>query len=235
VNVSNQDLNSPWGIQFDYTDRIFDRKVMTASLTNRWIQKIINNKQESSYRTLAIWKVGQSYDFYQEQLNLSNKQPLSDLNSELYINFSPLQIYQRAIYFPYYNLTNTSTRVRISTLDNSHIEMGHLRSYNITIGQPVNTAQRVDDLLLQVKKQFSRFSVIARGTYDTNLQNDTGGTLKSYGIAGQIKLPGDCWYLTITQYRIQRGDSISTFNFDFVWDPKQSPMVPESFLAQIGF
>jgi len=235
VNVSDQDLNSPWGIQFDYNDRIFDRKVMTASLTNRWIQKVDQKDLSSQYRTLAVWRLGQSYDFYQEQLNMNNKQPLSDLNSELHININQLQIYQRATYFPYYNLTNSSTRFRYSTQDNSYFEVGHLRSYNITLGQPVNTSQRVDDLTLQIKKQFSRFSFVARGTYDTNIKNDTGGTLKSYGIAGQIKLPGDCWYLTITQYRIQRGDSVSTFNFDFVWDPKQSPAVPERFLSQIGF
>jgi LPS-assembly protein len=235
VNISDQDLNSPWGLQFDYTDRIFDRKVMIGSITNRWIQKNGSNNTSQNYRTLAIWRLSQSYDFYQEQINSSKRQPLSDLNSELIINFNRLHLYQRAVYFPYYNLANTSTRLHYDAEDNSYYELGHLRSYNITLGQPVKTSQRIDDLIVQFKKQFSRFSVIARGTYDTNLQNDTGGTLKSYGIAGQIKLPGDCWYLTITQYRIQRGDSISTFNFDFVWDPKQTPTVPESFLRQIGF
>jgi len=235
VNVSDQDLNSPWGLQFDYTDRIFDRKVMTAGITNRWIKKSEAPDDGQNYRTLAIWRLGQSYDFYQEQLNIPNRQPLSDLNSELMINLDNFHVYQRAIYFPYYNLTNTSTRIRFISEDSSYYEIGHLRSYNITLGQPVNVSQRIDDLIVQFKKQFSRFSIIARGTYDTNLENDTGGTLKSYGLAAQVKLPGDCWYLTITQYRIQRGDSISTFNFDFVWDPKQSPTVPESFLTQIGF
>lgn len=235
VNVSDQDLNSPWGLQFDYSDRVFDRKVLIAGVTNRWIQKVQNSDNTQSYQTLAIWRIGQSYDFYQDQLNLSNRQPLGDLNSELLLNFQQIQLYQRAIYFPYYNLTNSSSRIRYSAEDNSYYEIGYLRSYNITLGQPVNTSQRIDDLILQFRKQFSRFSIIARGTYDTNLENDTGGTLKSFGIAGQIKLPGDCWYLTITQYRIQRGDSISTFNFDFVWDPKQTPSVPETFLSQIGF
>jgi LPS-assembly protein len=235
VNVSNQDLNSPWGLQFDYGDRVFDRKVVTAGLTNRWIEKYELEDSSTQYRTLAIWRLSQSYDFYQEKLNLPYRQPLSDLNSELFLNLNQIHLYQRAIYFPYYDLANTSTRFRYNPGDGSYYELGHLRSYNITLGQPVNTSQRIDDLIFQFKKQFSQFSLIARGTYDLNLENNTGGKLKSLGFAGQVKLPGDCWYLTLIHYKVQQGDSISTLNFDFVWDPKQSPSIPESFLNQIGF
>lgn len=236
TNISNNDLNSPWGLQFDYYDRVFDRKLLNFGLVNKWVEKISSEDKPNQYVTRAIWRLGQSYDFYQEEIHAENPQPLSDLNSELMFYFDKFELYQRASYFPYYSVTNLSSRIRFPFERDSFIELSHLRSYNnLTPGQSIDVNQRTEDVTLYIKKNFLNFAVLGRGTWDTNLSNLSGGKLKSIGFSAQIKLPGDCWYLTIAQYQVTGGDSVFKFNFDFIWDPEKRPSLPEEFLNQIGF
>lgn len=235
INISDADLNAPWGLQFDYHDRIFDRKVAMAGVTNRWIERETRADGSTSYFTRAIWRISQSYDFYQQELKKDISQPLGDLHSELVVNMSRFIFIQSATYFPYFGVTNISSRVRAPMEAGAYIELSHLNSYSISPGQALNRDNRIDDFTLQLQKQFRNFGVIARGTYDNNSQSATGNRFKSFGVASQVKLPGECWYLTLTHYRLLRGDTFSTINFDFIWDPKQQPILSDGFLNQMGF
>ncbi|MCS6839109.1 MAG: hypothetical protein NZ480_09760, partial [Bdellovibrionaceae bacterium] len=235
ANVSDQDLNAPWGLHFDYYDRVFDRKVVSAELINRWIEKIYDENNNPSYVTRVHWRLSQGYDFYQTEIELPNRQPLSELASDLHINLDRLQIYQRSTYFPYHHVTNSSTRVRYQTTMGDYLDLGYLRAYSVTPGESVIADQRIEDGIVEFKKAFPYFSIIARGTYDLNPHSPTAYSFKSAGFSSQFRLPGNCWYLTLTHYRLPRGDGITLINFDFLWDPKQKPPLPENFLAQIGF
>ncbi len=237
INISDQDLNSPWGLQFDYHDRVFDRKVVTTSILNKWTRKSFLNQNENSnsYQTLATWRLSQSYDLYQEELSLTTKEPLSDLSSELSLYLNQFRIYQKASYYPYQNISNHSTRARYILPSQDFIEISHLLSYNITPGKETDPKLRTEDTTLYFKHQFYHSTLLARGTWDGNYSNQTGGRLKSAGISAQLSLPGDCWYLTLAHYQITGGDSVTRINFDFIWDPKKRPTVPEDFFTQIGF
>lgn len=236
ANISNQDLNSPWGLQFDYYDRVFDRKVITAGVTNKWVERIrIPNSEQVAYKTRALWRLRQSYDFYQAELNSSRSQPLGDLNSELILSLDRFNLYQSATYYPYNDVTNVSSRVRIPGKRNSFYEIAHLLSYNVTPGQEVIRSNRTEDLTLYAKNQFDSISFLARGTWDINMDRNNSGRLKSIGWSAQVKLPGDCWYITFAQYQVTGGDSIVKINFDFIWDPNHKPGLPEDFVNQIGF
>jgi LPS-assembly protein len=234
-NISDTDLLSPFGIQFDYNDRVYDRKLMTFALTNKLIQKrwIQGNPE---YRQVVSWKLAQSYDFYQAESDSSVKQPYSDLLSDLRVNFDSLQIYQRANYFPYQQVTNSSTRVRLLNSSGDFAEIAHLLSYNISPGQEADPNTRTEDYTFSLRKNLSFVEFLGRVTYDINPPAGKEDVrFKSYGYGAQVKLPGDCWYFTITQYRITGGDNNFKVNFDFIWDGTKKPTLPESLLDSFGF
>lgn len=234
-HLSDSDLGSPYGIQFDYNDRVYDRKLMTFGFTNKLTQKrwVQGNPE---YRQVVFWKLAQSYDFYQAESNSDTKQPLSDVFSVLRVNFDSVEAYQRANYFPYQQVTNSSTRVRLKNELNDFIELSHLISYNITPGQEADITGRTEDLTLSVRKTFSYLDLMGRTTYDVNPQpGREDQRFKSYGYGAQVKLPGDCWFFTITQYRTTGGDDNFRLNFDFIWDGQKKPALPEDLLNNLGF
>lgn len=237
-NISDSDINGPYGLQFDYNDRVYDRKLMTFALTNRLIQKrwVRGNPE---YRQAVSWRLAQSYDFYQAESNIDErrKQPWSDLLSDLNVNFDYVRIYQKANYYRYQNVTNSSTRIRLLNAANDFIEFGYLSQYNdIAPGQDVNAINKTDDYSFSVRKNFSYLELLGRVVYDNSVAaRDQDRQFKSYGYGAQVKLPGDCWYFTIQQYRITGGDNNFKLNFDFIWDGQKRPTLPESLLDSFGF
>jgi len=234
-NISNLDLNSPWGLQFDYFDRVSTRKMATAGLYQEWIENQTDTTKSNKQITRATWSLEQSYDFYQAERSGPNRQPLSELISHLNVFADSVHFYGRLIYFPYQYVSNTSSFLSFPFESGEKLVLGHNRFYNLTPGQPVNPQTRIEDGILELRKQARSFYVLSRMTYDLNPDSPTAYTFKSYGAAVQMRLPGNCWYVTLTHYKVLAGDSITFVNFDFLWDPKQTPKVDDSFLAQIGF
>ncbi|MFN7729105.1 MAG: LPS-assembly protein LptD [Bdellovibrio sp.] len=237
-NVSDADINGPYGVQFDYNDRIYDRKLATLALTNRLIQKRWLHGNPD-YRQVVSWRLAQSYDFYQAESSIDDrrKQPWSDLLSDLRVNFDSVQIYQRANYYPSQQVTNSSTRVRLRNQSDDFVELGYLLLYNdIAPGQEVDPDKKTEDYTLSVRKNFSFVELLGRVVYDVNPPAaNAEQRFKSYGYGAQVKLPGDCWYFTITQYRITGGDNNFKVNFDFIWDGQKKPSLPEGLLDSFGF
>lgn len=231
-SISDVDLNSPYGLQFDYNDRVYDRKLVTFAVVNRLIEKIWNNNTPS-YRQFLSWRLAQSYDAYQAE-NRDDPQPFSDILSDLKVNLQFLEVYQRANYYPYQNVANTSTRLRYNARSRDFIQVAHILSYAISPGQDVDRSTRTEDLTLTLKKGFSWFDIVGKLTYDINPAPGVE-RLKSWGYGAQLKLPGDCWYVNLTHYRITGGDTNFKFNFAFIWDGQEKPSLPETLLDSFGF
>src|SRR5262249_321616 len=76
-SVSDSDLNGPAGLQFDYNDRVYDRKLVTFGITNKLTRKTWQDGAPT-YLQFLTWKLAQSYDVYQSEKNATNGQPQSD-------------------------------------------------------------------------------------------------------------------------------------------------------------
>lgn len=227
-NISDGDLNSPYGIQFDYGDRVFERKVVTMAVTNRVISKQWQG-DTPTYRQDLYWRLSQSYDFYQAESNLANRQPWSDLESDLKLNLDQFSIYQQVMYYPYHQATNASSRIRYNFLSGDFLQLAHNYIYQIVPAQPLNPDTLTHNLTLSARATYRIFDLLGKVTYTKNpLTGD--GSFTSYGYGLIIKLPGDCWHFRIVQYRPPAGDNAFDFSFDFNWDGSKKAQIPEEFL-----
>lgn len=230
--VSDNDLNGPAGLQFDYNDRVYDRKLVTFGLTNKFTRKSWTDGAPV-YLQFISWKLAQSFDVYSSERN-PNGQPLSDLLSDLRVTLDRFQIYQRANYYPYQRVTNTSTRLRVNNELKDFFQTEHILSYTISPGKDVDVATRTEDLILSAKKNIRWIDFVGKLTYNLN-PAENKSPLKSWGYGAQIKLPGDCLYFNITNYQITGGDRNFLLNVAFIWDGKERPPLSETILAGYGF
>ena len=226
-NISDSDLNSPYGLQFDYYDRTYASKIATLTFANFLIRKHWVNDQPI-YSQFLTWKLSQSFDVSQSEGNYPN-QPWSDIDSEFSVNFSRFLFIQSTDYFPYNQFYNSNTRLRLIS-GNDFIEAGYVLTTNIVPGQPVNISGQTNQVLLTLKKSLQYLDVVARVVYDENAANSGSQYVNSYGVATQFRLPGDCWYFDFMIYRPPAGleNTIVTFNFSF--DGSKRPTLPESVL-----
>jgi len=231
-NVSDSDLNSPYGLQFDYLDRTYERKLITFALTNRFIRKSVG-PQKSEYKQFFSWRLAQSYDFYQAEGN-SPREAYSDISSDLALLLDRIHFYQRMNYFPYQVVTNSSSRVRLLNEDGDFVQLGYNISYNITPGQIVDATTRTEQYSLTFKKSVRYLDLLSKIIYDLN-PSKPDQPVNSYGIGAQLRLPGECWYIRVIQYRPTGGEDNVKFTFDFSFDGQKKEALPESLIETFSF
>ena len=231
-SVSDADLNGPYGLQFDYNDRVYQRRLATFSITNRLIKKSWNGDR-AAYKQALFWRLAQSYDFYQAELNIPNRQPLSDLSSDFRLDLDNFQIFQRANYFPFQQVTNISSRLRWTLINGDFAQLGHTLSYPISAGQEVDQSRRTEEYTVTLRKVLGIGEILGRVSLDASPSATNSERLKSYGYVARLKLPGDCWYFNFTQYRTPGGFDTTSFTFDFSWDGSPKPSIPESLLESL--
>lgn len=235
-NISDADLTSPYGLQFDYTDRILERKLVSYGITNKLTERVSSPSGKVNYRQFLTWRVAQTYDIAQQESDLVGKQPYSDILSDLIVTRDRLQLYQTLNHFPYQSVTNQSTRMRYSDLVGDFAEVGYSQSYNIAANQTVRINERKEEVSLSVKKSVSVFDLVGKVGFDLNPpDNRRDNVPASYGYALQLRLPGECWYFYILQYRTAGGDNKFRFSFDFSFDGKKKPPLSESIFELFGF
>ena len=234
-NISDADLNGPYGLQFDYNDRIVDRKLLTFAITNKFVEKKTLRPGADEYKQFIVWRLAQSYDAYRAESDFANSQPYSDIVSDLSVDMDLLQIYQHANYYPYQKVTNSSTRVRFLNYKGDFIELGYLLTYTIPPGES-RTGDRKEESSLTLKKSIKYVDFIGRATYDYNPPaTSPSRRISSYGYGAQLRMPGECWYFTIIQYRAAGGDNNFKFSFDFSFDGQKKAGLSNKLLDEFGF
>jgi LPS-assembly protein len=230
-NVSDSDLHSANGIQFDTNDRVSDRKLYTFALVNRWISK----EWElgiPTYHQFLTWRLAQSYDAFQAEKD-PDSLPWSDLLSDVQLNIGTYQVYYRANYFYHHQRANEDLRLRYLFPAGDYVEIGHVLQHPGIGGRAdiVNKA-RSENYSLSFRKDLPFANVLGQFTYNANVTDDSD-PLKSWGYGAQFKLPGDCWFLTFKQFKVTGGERISRIDFEFFFDGNSKPKLDESFLAQL--
>lgn len=229
-SLMESDILQPYGVPFDYNDRIFDRKLVTFAITNKLIQKkFLPGAPE--YRQNFYWRLAQSYDLYQDEIGLERKQSLSDISSEFKVNLDDYQMYQKVSYSPVYAVFDGSTRVRYTNKRGDFVQVQHDIVHNKI---PTDITRRsTEDYTFLVRRSARYIDFLGRATLNAIPQpNQAGVPLKSVGYGAQFKLPGECWNFTIVQVRTTEGGNSTDFLFDFAWAGKPVPVLPEDLLSR---
>lgn len=235
--VTDKDLAGPYGLQFDYNDRVFDRGLVTFALNNKLVQKKWNG-DTPNYLQVASLKVFQSYDTYQANLRNATRSPWSELTAVLDVRFDRIQTYSILNYFPDQNVSNISSRVRLNNDYGQFFQVQLTKTYTIVPGQPVDPKARTEDYTFGAGFISKYLNLMGKFVYDANW--DTGNSddkikIKSWAYVAQIKPPGDCWAINIIHYLPTAGEVKIAFSFDFSWDGIPKPPLPPDTLDLYGF
>lgn len=229
--VSDQDLNTPFGLQFDFNDRIFDRKLVTFALTNKLTQKKWEN-DNPQYLQFFSWRLAQSYDAFQDEKNEINKQPYSDVSSDLRLTLPNLQFLNQLNYYPYQHVTKTISTIRYENSRSDAASIRYENSYNISPGKEVDRSTRTEEYKLILRKYSKSIDFLATTVYDANPRNEKRFKLWAYGV--EIKIPGDCSSIQIFD-KIEDGKRDQNVVFGFVWDGQAKSTFINQLSAAIPF
>jgi LPS-assembly protein len=181
------------GVQFDYYDRITNRQLISAGLTNKLVQrKWVGG--EPVYNEIAKFKVTQSYDF--EQLRQTPKYPWSDLAATLSLRLHYFETDTTSRYFQYQNKINTSSTMQFHDDRGDAIAAGVTQ--NFLISEDLNEAypDRSENLSFGAKLVSKYF--VFNGQIDyLPIRWDVPGTykVKSWTAYPTFLPPGKCWGL----------------------------------------
>lgn len=230
--ISDLDIGSDFGVQFDYNDRVYDRNLVTLSLLNKVTEKRwVGDRPE--YRQIGYLKLAQSYDASQEGRSTEN---WSDLTATLDMRLDHFQTYSIFNYFPYQNVTNASSRVRLLNDKGQFFQVQLTRQYKITPGQPVDTSTRQEDYTFSAGFISRYINLMGKFVYDANwAEAENGKQIKSWAYIAQYKPPGDCMLITFIHEQVVGSDTRFKLNFEFTFDGTPKPPLPPEALDAYGF
>ncbi len=228
-SVSNKDFFGDYGIQFDYNDRLYDRSIITARVTNKLMKKSWSGGSPS-YENIMLWRLSQRYDAYQAS-QIKNSKPFSDIESILNIKLSNFNTYTKLNYFPYQKITDASSRVSVNDDRGNFAQLGLSRKYLISENGTYDRKERTEDYELLIGTSAKYVNFVGKTVYDANYAHST--RIKSWGYSFIIKPPGNCWSIYFFHNRTGNDDHTS-FQFDFLFDGKTSTQVSKESFNQYG-
>ncbi|MGZ3769035.1 MAG: LPS-assembly protein LptD [Bdellovibrio sp.] len=233
-SINDLDIAGDYSAQFDYNDRVYDRNLMTFAVTNkvtekRWIRGV------SEYRQIGYLKLAQSYDTTQVH-KTGVAEPWSDVSATLDVRLDNFQTYSIFNYFPYHNVTNSSSRVRVLNDKGHFAQLQLTRQYSITPGQAVDPSNRQEDYTISAGFVSKYMNLMGKFVYDANWGEAKGGKpIKSWAYIAQVKPPGDCMMVTFIHDQVTGGDTNFRLTFDFSYDGVAKPPLPPETLDTYGF
>ncbi len=201
-----------WGknkLQFDYNDRVSEKKLVTFSLTNRIMQKKWV-KNEPFYKEVFYLKLSQSYDFF--EVNKTNSKPWTRISADLKVRLKNLQISSDTGYDPYENALNNLSKIRASTDDGKFAEISYQHQLN-----------KNDNFSHQTRTEFASIGAGFRSRYldfvgnlEYSLVQDE---VRAWNYSAIVKPPGDCFKFIFTQRQaIDQADINSSFIPKFIFE-----------------
>lgn len=234
-NVSDGDLGTDYGLQWDYKDRVYDRGLVTFSVLNKFIEKKWIGDQPI-YKQFASFRLSQSYDAYQDSRNDGVKEPWSDIAAVLDLRLDNLETYSTINYFPYQKVANSSARVKFINDANQFLQVGLSQKNIIVAGQSTDPTARVEDYTISSGFQAKYFNFVGQFVYDANWKNaTTDRRFKSWAYLAEFKPPGECWIITFIHDQVTGGDTNFRISFNFTFDGKYKSNVSPDALSSYGF
>ena len=212
--IVDTDLNSPRGLQFDYADRIINRNTVSLVLTNRLVKKSFDT-DTPTYRQIASWKLGQTYDLDEAKKTAGPAYPWSNIYSVLDVRFKNIEANSDIRYFPYHRVANSTSRVRLMS-GPAYFETSFAQTFQITDDIDKAGQNRTDDIGFAAG--FVKRYLIFSGIIDLQRRNsptDQPLAVASYGALLTFIPPGNCWGIKLKVEQALADDLHVNVDFDY--------------------
>ncbi len=213
-------INNLDAIQFDYRDRVYDKNLVTYSLSNKILRKrYISGTPQ--YHQIISHKLSQSYDIHERNRDtLVDKQPWSEITSLLDLRFDFFETNWLAKYYPYQKETAHSARVKVFDSKDNYFQVIYSQDFLITGSNQINLSSKTRNLSFGTGIITKYADFVGETTF--NVINDS---LQSYRYGVRLKPPGDCWAITFTQEKQTDAQIEYDFNILFSFDGKFQPNI----------
>jgi LPS-assembly protein len=235
--LGDNDVSGTHGVQFDYSDRVYDRGLITFALNNKLVQKKWVGDLPQ-YFQIASLKIYQSYDTHQANLRDPSRTPWSDLTAILDMRFPQFQTDTTLTYLEDLARTNVNSRVRLLNEFGQFFQVQWTKTYQRPQqGQVVDLEKsRVEDYTFGAGFQSGYLNLMGKFVYNANWANTTPQKkITSWAYVAQLKPPGDCWVINFTQYLTTDGNIKLFVDFAFNYDGTPKPALPPEELDKYGF
>jgi LPS-assembly protein len=211
ANLTTSDFfdNVNNGLQFDYRDRVFDKRILFLGIANTLTEKYYT-PSGSQYSRFLTFRVGQSYDFNEAKRSTPN--PWSAITTLLDLRLKHFETLTVTETFPYANITNWSSRLKYNITERNYAEIQYVDRVTIDENnRPIDDSENQNiGLTLGVNSRYLGF----RGTSNYSFISKN---VLNWEYLAILKPPGDCWNIRFG-HRKTAGSDIETtlsFNFDF--------------------
>ncbi len=217
--ISDTDLGNPTtGVQFDYEDRTYEKRVLNYSLHNRLTRKSWANGS-ADYKTLALFELNQSYDF-NEATRPRNAHPWSAIDAKANIRLENFETYTTASFNPYARRTNTASRVKLMYTRQDYVQAFYTQNFQLN-----------EDDFTPIPNREVRNIGLGAGFITKYLEfdgrvnfSDITKQVHSWQYGVRIRPPGNCWLIQIQQTQVLGGDPTIRGSLNFNFGGETSPM-----------
>lgn len=207
--IADSDFNSANKIQFDYNDRVFNKRLIDLGFTNRLIRKRFVNG-EPEYRNVVNWRISQSYDFREAQ-SAHRPQPWSTINNILNVRLERFETYTTVNYYPYAGVTNTSARLKIMNEGGKRYgQLGYTHKYTITNDNIIDSGSETETINVGAGWVSKYFDFVGQVDYSSLTYK-----VQSWGYLATFKPPGECWGIIVDHKQLIGAAPTIFFNFNF--------------------
>lgn len=219
--INDDDFLKTNGVHFDYTDRIYDRNFITLQLSNKLVRKEWLDGQPN-YSQIALVKVSQSYDVYESYgTQGGTPRPLSELRAAIEVNVASFETNTVFLYQPYYNVTDTNSRVRFKQGSNFFETQYSFSHGLITNSNATNYAERKEQLNFTVGLERPYYTLAGTLSFQPVTEFNSTYRVSGWHYSLTIVPPGNCWSILIDHaHEIATNNTTLGFSFAFKFDGK---------------
>tara|TARA_B100000749_G_scaffold280899_1_gene281013 strand:+ start:93313 stop:95601 length:2289 start_codon:yes stop_codon:yes gene_type:complete len=203
----SESSNGAGKVQFDYNDRSFDVEVVRLGLINKVVRKRMTGNN-ADYKRLARFELFQYYDInhqktFENPLDSNDKpKPWTPLVAILNLNFDSFETYSISRYYPDADVTDLSTRLKFFNPLGNFIQLTYNRTYKIKDDFTANLGDTTETAGFGVGYKSKFFDILGNVAFPLNLDsNGQEYKQQEWSYLATIKPPGNCWSITLKQYK----------------------------------
>lgn len=220
--IADSDLNNDNRIQFDYADRVFEKRLVDFGITQYLVRKNVVNGS-GTYDNLVRFRVSQSYDIREASETSRTPQPWSWVNALLDVRLNHLQVVTASQYNPYARIANTVSRVRLVNDRMDYAEVGYSRSVLLDNNNAVIDNSATEYLTTGVGFTSRYLNLAAQMDYSVITKS-----VRAWKYIAQFLTPGQCWGIRLIQEQPIGAEPQFhiSFEFDFGGNEKKPKLPP---------
>ncbi|CAN5518049.1 hypothetical protein BH10BDE1_BH10BDE1_14230 [soil metagenome] len=213
--VSNADFYSAKGLQFDYDDRITQRNIVSALVTNRFIRKTWSG-DTPVYRQIISIKNGTSYEYDKNNV-ADGAANFSDIFTVVDARVEPFDTNTSVRYFPLHRVFNTSSRARVTADDGKFLQLSFSQNFLITENVQEAYPGREENIAFAFGFVHKYATVAAEINYLPANFSPVDLKPKSWSVDLLLRPPGNCWGAK-ARVAYTLGEPAPHVGFDFSYD-----------------